>query len=84
MSTNYRINDKRHTIRLELLEHSNVFDLGVRVPDAQRPDFDVLQLEIAEDLTFADLRALRDNINKVLGYFDEQDPPCPRDGVSRG
>ncbi len=32
MSTNYRINPKRHNARLELLEHSNVFDLMVHVP----------------------------------------------------
>lgn len=52
-------------------EHSSVFDLVVS-PDGDlaaeydgRPEYEV------RCLTFADLRKIRDEIDRVLGYFDE-------------
>ncbi len=80
----YNIPDKGHVVGtpavcIELDEHSNVFDLSVHsalLRAKLRPEHTEgldasATVDIAYNLTFADLRAMRDRINEILGYFDE-------------
>ena len=82
------LNNAAHPVDgiVNLDEHSNKFDLVVTYTYADVPDptSDGTQRTYAEpakqlpceatlaDLTFADLRTLRDQINTVLSYWDEE------------
>jgi hypothetical protein len=69
MGTRYTV--KKHTdrhnqkSRLYLDKHSNEFDIGVELSSG---DGDVPEMR---DLTFEDLRGIRDKINEILDYWDE-------------